>query len=304
MSSDGFAPKRLQNVYVVAERPAELDRFYQSALGLPLKFSDGERWFQYGVGASGVAVACREEGAPAESGLVMVFEVDDFDAARPRIAEAGGEVLGERDMGAHGAVLSLRDPEGQRRAAFQAGRAVTSPSSLQDLLDREAIRECLYRYCRGIDRVDEAALRSAYWDDATDCHGAWHGSAAGFIEQALRNLRAGGRRVHQIGNIAIELHGGSAAVESSFLALQAAAATPAQETFLCGRYLDRFECRAGEWRIAARTVVYDWIEQRARPELASADAALFGARQPVGGAAPADPLYALLASVRGATAHP
>ncbi|MBU2288248.1 MAG: nuclear transport factor 2 family protein, partial [Gammaproteobacteria bacterium] len=87
--------------------------------------------------------------------------------------------------------------------------------TLQDLLDREAIRECLYRYCRGIDRADEAALRSSYWDDATDCHGAYRGSASGFIEQALAKLRRGGRRVHQISNVLIDLRGDHAAVESA-----------------------------------------------------------------------------------------
>lgn len=169
---------------------------------------------------------------------------------------------------------------------------------LQGLLDREAIRACLARYCRGIDRADEAALRSAYWEDATDCHGAWNGSADGFIAQALRRLREGGRRVHQVNTIAIELFGDQAAVESAFLALQASAAAPQRETFLCGRYVDRFERRRGEWRIAARTVVYDWIEERERPELAQDDAALFGARRPNGRAAPADPVYGLLDALR------
>ncbi|MGJ7543636.1 nuclear transport factor 2 family protein [Variovorax sp. LT1R16] len=174
------------------------------------------------------------------------------------------------------------------------------PADLQSLLDREAIRDCLYRYCRGIDRVDEAALRSAYWEDATDCHGAWNGSAAGFIAQALPKLRQGGRRIHQITNVLIELHGDAAAVESSFFALQATAAQPERETFLCGRYLDRFERRCGVWRVAARIVVYDWIEERVRPELTQDDAALFGPRQPVGGPAPHDALYALLRQVRAA----
>jgi ketosteroid isomerase-like protein len=173
------------------------------------------------------------------------------------------------------------------------------PVGLQSLLDREAIRDCLLRYCRGIDRCDEQALRSAYWEDATDCHGAWNGSAAGFIEQALTRLRQGGRRVHQLTNVLIDLHGDVAAVESSFFALQATAAQPDRETFLCGRYVDRFERRNGEWRVAARTVVYDWIEERTRPELEQDDAALFGARQPVGSPAPQDAVYALLRSVRG-----
>ncbi|MNG37260.1 hypothetical protein D3C84_1245520 [compost metagenome] len=41
-------------------------------------------------------------------------------------------------------------------------------------------------------------------------------------------------------------------------------------------------------------MVYDWIEERERPELAQEDSALFGARQPNGRAAPADPIYRLL----------
>ena len=175
---------------------------------------------------------------------------------------------------------------------------MSGQASLQALLDREAIRDCLYRYCRGIDRCDEAALRSAYWEDATDCHGAWNGSAEGFIAQALDKLRRGGRRVHQITNVLIELHGDTAAVESSFFALQSTAALPQQQTFLCGRYVDRFERREGQWRVVARTVVYDWIEERARPELAQDDAALFGPRQPNGRAAPDDLVYRLLEDIR------
>lgn len=115
-------PKRVQNVFVVAKQPASLHAFYEGALGLPMKFRDGDRWIQYGVGGTNVALACPEEAAPATSGLVMVLEVDDFEGAAERIGAAGGQVLGLRDMGSHGAVLSLRDPEGNlvqlfRRAA-------------------------------------------------------------------------------------------------------------------------------------------------------------------------------------------
>lgn len=106
------SPKRLQNVFIVAQRPAELHGFYESALGLQLKFRDKDRWIQYGVGNGNVALACREEAVPATSGVVMVFEVEDFAAVAERVAASGGEVLGVRDMGSHGAVLSLRDPEG------------------------------------------------------------------------------------------------------------------------------------------------------------------------------------------------
>jgi predicted enzyme related to lactoylglutathione lyase len=123
VSATDISPKRLQNVYVVAERPGELHAFYESALGLQLKFRDQERWFQYGVGNTSVAVACKEEAAPASSGLVMVFEVNTFEGADERVRDAGGQVLGIRDMGTHGAVLSLRDPEGNVVQLFK--RAAT-----------------------------------------------------------------------------------------------------------------------------------------------------------------------------------
>ncbi len=122
MSAAVQPPKRVQNVFVVAKQPASLHAFYEAALGLPMKFRDGDRWIQYGVGGTNVALACTEEAAPATSGLVMVLEVDDFEGTAERIAAAGGQVLGLRDMDSHGAVLSLRDPEGNlvqlfRRAA-------------------------------------------------------------------------------------------------------------------------------------------------------------------------------------------
>lgn len=104
--------QRLQNVFVAARQPGALGAFYESALGLQPKFRDGERWIQYTAGGSNVAVASLEEAAPVTSGLVMVFEVDDFDGVQDRVASAGGQVLGLRDMGSHGSVLSLRDPEG------------------------------------------------------------------------------------------------------------------------------------------------------------------------------------------------
>ena len=123
MSASDASPKRLQNVYVVAERPAELHSFYESALGLQVKFRDKDRWIQYGVGNTSVAVSCKEEAAPASSGLVMVFEVDHFAGAQERIVGAGGQVLGIRDMGSHGAVLSLRDPEGNVVQLFKRAAA-------------------------------------------------------------------------------------------------------------------------------------------------------------------------------------
>lgn len=167
-------------------------------------------------------------------------------------------------------------------------------SAIEQLLDREAIRECMYRYCRGIDRCDEAALRSAYWEDATDRHGPYSGSATGFIDWALNKLKASERSIHIVSNLSITLHGDWAAVESYFQALQrdADAAKVQRETFLAGRYVDRFEKRGDEWRIARRVVVYDWIRPLGTPQ--GTESERFGPRVPNGARYPEDPVYALL----------
>jgi ketosteroid isomerase-like protein len=166
---------------------------------------------------------------------------------------------------------------------------------VQELKDREAIRDCLYRFCRGIDRIDEAALRSGYWPDGTGRHGAYVGGGTAFVDQTLENLRrAGARTNHMLGNILIELRGDTAAVESYFrttLGGVGADGRP-QETLLSGRYVDRFERRQGEWRVAHRTVVYDWVHRSPLPPELVAD--MFGTRQPTGARKPDDPLYELL----------
>ncbi|KUM25693.1 hypothetical protein AU467_24925 [Mesorhizobium loti] len=167
-------------------------------------------------------------------------------------------------------------------------------TKITELFDREGIRDCLYRYSRGIDRADEAALRSAYWPDAHDNHGAYCGPAEGFIEYALGVFKIGPRNIHQITNILIEfINSAEAAVESYFTALQRASDQDAdiRQTLLCGRYCDLFHKREGEWRIAERTVVYDWLEEQIPPAVVEAER--FGPRRPIGAPHPNDPVYML-----------
>lgn len=162
--------------------------------------------------------------------------------------------------------------------------------SLRELGDREAIRDCMFRYCRGIDRGDMAALHSAYWPDAQDRHGAYHGPVEGFFQAAAAIFATDARNVHQVSNILIQfLSPGRAAVETYFNALQRA---DGRQWHLAGRYCDLFEQRGGEWRVAERTVVYDWVEEQRPPEAGEAER--FGRRLPIGGRAPADPIYELL----------
>lgn len=160
--------------------------------------------------------------------------------------------------------------------------------TVEELLAREAIRDCLHRYCRGVDRGDEAALRGAYWDDATDHHGPYRGSASGFIDFALAAIRATEPGVHQMHNMLFEFRDGGCWVETYFSAWQQ---LPGPDGFRRahqkGRYLDWFEERDGAWRIARRTVVFDLVESL--PEPGEARAARLP--QPMGRHHPDDPVY-------------
>ncbi len=164
--------------------------------------------------------------------------------------------------------------------------------TVDELLDREAIRDCLYRYCRGVDRVDEALLRGVYWPDATDHHGGYSGSADGFITFALKALRATEPGTHQMHNILIEFRPGGALVETYFSAWQQ---LPTADGFRYshqrGRYVDWFEQRGGEWRVAARTVVFDHVEGQPTPPGTRAER--FATAQPMGQPFPDDPVYTL-----------
>ncbi|HOA49232.1 MAG TPA: nuclear transport factor 2 family protein [Novosphingobium sp.] len=163
--------------------------------------------------------------------------------------------------------------------------------AIEELIAREAIRDCIYRYCRGIDRVDEAMLRSAYWPDGTDNHGAYSGSAAGFVDWAMKVLPFIERGIHHVHNVLIEFRAGGAAVESAFTAIQRQPDPDGtiRQWDMRGRYLDWFVERGGEWRVLNRLVVFDFVAELPIPE--GSEAERFGTRQPIGSRWPDDPVY-------------
>ena len=99
--------------------------FYRDALGLKLKFQDGERWAQFDAGGGNFSLSSTEEAATGAAGGVVVFEVTELEAMARQIAAAGGEVLGRRDMGTHGRTLTFRDPAGNVLQLFERAAKAT-----------------------------------------------------------------------------------------------------------------------------------------------------------------------------------
>ncbi|HXN60807.1 MAG TPA: nuclear transport factor 2 family protein [Acidimicrobiales bacterium] len=133
-------------------------------------------------------------------------------------------------------------------------------SLVRILLDKQEIHEALMRYCRGIDRCDEGLILSAFHEDAMDNH---TGSELPVSERVPRMVTmaktAVKRTSHNICNELIDVDGDVAHSESYLIAYHRVEHEGKDLDWILGaRYVDRFERRDGSWRIAHRTVVFDW----------------------------------------------
>jgi hypothetical protein len=137
---------------------------------------------------------------------------------------------------------------------------------LRQMLDEAAIKKVHMRYCRAIDRMDWELLRSCYHPDAIDDHGEFVGGIDAFVEYCKAGTPNFERTFHFTGNHLVEVEGDRGWAEYYSIAYHRVAATvhkPEHDLISCGRYVDRMERRAGEWRIARRTVVVDFDREDA-----------------------------------------
>ena len=129
---------------------------------------------------------------------------------------------------------------------------------------RADIEAKLLAYTRGIDRLDGELIAAAFHPEA-QLEGYGRPEAMpieAFIEYAVPSLREGYRATqHQISNVTIEPRGEYVATETYVLATHLRTGTdgaPDQLLTFAGRYIDRFEDRDGELRIAHRSLRNDW----------------------------------------------
>ena len=168
----------------------------------------------------------------------------------------------------------------------------TTPD-LQELADRAAISQILALHCRGVDRADEATLKSCYWPDATTAYGAQPVPAHEFCEGLVLALQAYAQTHHVVSNTLCEIAGSTAKVESTLVAFHYQAApsggdaADTEMTYL-GRYLDRFEKRGNVWKLAHREPIMGWSQHSAASH-DGANPALAQLR--TSGRFPDDPIY-------------
>ena len=125
---------------------------------------------------------------------------------------------------------------------------------LEELEARTAIEDCLNRFARAVDRQDWALARTLYHDDGFDDHGFFKGPPDAFLAHIAKMHEVQQHSMHFNTNVLIEFQAKDRAfVETYVLVLQRFAD---RRVTASARYLDRFEKRNGEWRVAHRTLVF------------------------------------------------
>ena len=130
---------------------------------------------------------------------------------------------------------------------------MTDLDPLDRLVAEAEIRRVVARYCRGIDRMDLDLVRSCYHHDARDEHGSFSGPVDEYIEWVAGLLSKYDATMHFIGNQLVEFDDSDTAwVETYGMSVHRTRSGAPQLNLTTGfRFVDRFERRAGEWRIAS-----------------------------------------------------
>ncbi len=128
-------------------------------------------------------------------------------------------------------------------------------AKLREMIDRDEIWQVLIRYGRGLDRLDVEMARSCYFDDATEDHGHFVGNPDDFIQWANNVSLRYVTTQHAVFNHYCELDGDDAYAETYFQFTGTAEKEP--HLLSTGRYIDHFQRRNNEWRIANRVAIVE-----------------------------------------------
>lgn len=167
-----------------------------------------------------------------------------------------------------------------------------------DLIARHGIMNALANHSRGVDRADINLLSSAYHPDATVDYGFFAGPAATLVEILAGAQRGTPPTLHRTGSPWIKVKGDRAVSEVSVIAYVEDAE---MQRIVFGRYLDRHECRDGEWRLSHRTYVLEGNTNRPTTAFRPDPPVSHDHYVPAGAKGASDPGRALLAHHLAAT---
>ncbi len=142
---------------------------------------------------------------------------------------------------------------------------MANEAEIQALVDKQAIRDLIYTYCRAVDRLDVPLGHSIWHEDgyADYGQGYYQGPGRGVIDTICQHHLGLLSHSHQVANILIELDGDEAGSESYVTgSMRMEREGKLYHIGVWGRYLDRWQRREGRWGLLHRVVVFDHQELR------------------------------------------
>jgi ketosteroid isomerase-like protein len=123
-------------------------------------------------------------------------------------------------------------------------------------MDRQAILDCMANHVRGADRADRALFLSTFHPDAVADIGEFVGGPEALFDWS-QDVRSAQRSHHrQILNHTCEIDGDVAHAETYYQYVSTN--DDGTNAVMGGRFIDRFERRGGEWKIAVRQNLIEW----------------------------------------------
>jgi ketosteroid isomerase-like protein len=138
--------------------------------------------------------------------------------------------------------------------------------AIQDLIERKAIEDVLYRYASTIDQKDYTRLRSVFVDDAVGQYAdapEIHGGEA--IVRWIEEMCVGQGFQHHLINVYhvdVDLDEGTASALTYHTSHQIRTADPDTDVLIVGRYRDKLRKIDGQWKIVDKRMEVGWREER------------------------------------------
>lgn len=139
-------------------------------------------------------------------------------------------------------------------------------ANLQQIADKQAITEQIYRYCRSVDRIDVPLGHGVFHEDSHADYGEnfYRGPGRGVIDHICAvHVKGLLHHSHQVTNILIEVDGDRAGSEAYVTAtLRTYEGDRLVQFMIWARYIDQWARREGRWAIVRRDMVIDFDETR------------------------------------------
>lgn len=148
-------------------------------------------------------------------------------------------------------------------------------STVQELIDRQNIWDCLLRYTRGVDRLDRQLMLSAFDENALIDQGSFKGSREELANWVLTYHQDNQLLTqHMMTNHYCEINGDVAHTETCVAYYGTNAA--GKDAFAVGRYIDRLQRGMNGWLIADRVCTTEGAADLEKNNLLATLKPLFG----------------------------